>query len=129
MSVCNPECKVCVKVLYNHKEVAFTENDVTFILSNNEAGTINGMVFTASTTTNVKVVQITAALNGTDKAATISVSLYEQGTLSFDFDQATGGNRQLAWDRKVTNSTTDDQLVYTVVDNSEPMVTSYTLAT
>ena len=117
-----------VKVLYNHKEVAFTENDVTFILSNNEAGTINGMVFTASTTTNVKVVQITAALNGTDKAATISVSLYEQGTLSFDFDQATGGNRQLAWDRKVTNSTTDDQLVYTVVDNSEPMVTSYTLA-
>ena len=118
-----------VKVLYNHKEVAITENDVKFVLSNDNAGTINGFVFTASTATNVKVVQITAELAAdSEKTSTITVALYEQGTLSFDFDQATGGNRQLAWDRQVTNSTTDDKLVYTVEDSSEAMVTSYTLA-
>ena len=118
-----------VKVLYNHKEVAVTSNDVVFSLDNVSAGAISDFVFTVSSETNAKVVQITASLAANDEiTSTIKIALYNQGEISFDFDQATGGNRQLAWDRQVTNSTTDDNLVYTVVDNGQPMVTNYTLA-
>jgi len=118
-----------VKVLFNHKEVAITEADVSFELNNNTAGTINGLVFNVATETKAKVVQITASLIADpEKTATITVALFEQGELTFDFEQATGGNRQLAWDRQVTNSTTDDKLVYTVEDSSKDMVTSYILA-
>lgn len=118
-----------VKVLYNNKEVAITEADVMFTLSTAAAGSINGFVFTGAEGTGVKNVQIAAKLtNDTEKTATITVALYNQGENSFDFDQATAGDRLLAWDRQVSNATTDDEVVYTVVDSSEDMVTSYTLA-
>ena len=120
-----------VQVLYERKAVAFTTADVEFSIDNAEAGTVSGDVFTvaAADATTAKVVQITASLKqNPEKTAKIKVSLYKQGELTFDFDQAIGGNRQLAWDRQVTNSTTDDNLVYTVVDSSEKMVTNYTLA-
>jgi len=120
-----------VKVLYNKKEMAVTASDVRFQLSNPAAGTIDGFVFTAKAGTGIKTVQITAAVSlpdGSEKTATITVSLYNQGENTFDFEQATGGDRMLAWDRQVTNSTTDDNLIYTVIDSSQPMVTSYTLA-
>ena len=118
-----------IKVLYNYKEVAIVPEDVIFSLDNVMAGSVNGFSFTAATETSAKVVQITAALAAdNERTASIKISLYNQGEISFDFDQATGGNRQLAWDRQVSNSTTDDFLVYTVVDTNDPMVTSYTLA-
>lgn len=118
-----------VKVLYNNKEVAITQEDVTFELDNAAAGTVNGFVFTGTAGTGIKTVQITATLAAdSEKTATVTVSLYNQGENTFDFEQATGGDRMLAWDRQVSNATTDDAITYTVVDSSKEMVTSYTLA-
>ena len=120
-----------VKVLYNGKEVAVNTDDVVFTMSNTKAGTMDGYKFICTTDENcgVKSVQITAALaSDSSISAVATVSLYKQGELSFDFDQATGGDRMLAWYREVSNSVTTDDTNYTIVDTNEQMVTSYTLA-
>lgn len=119
-----------VKVLYNNKEVAITEANVTFDISPAGAGTVDGFVFNVAESGGVKTVVITATVAAESgiKEANLTISLYKQGETTFDFDQATGGNRQLAWGRQVSNATTEDEITYTVVDSSEKMVTSYTLA-
>ncbi|MBO5128719.1 MAG: phosphodiester glycosidase family protein, partial [Oscillospiraceae bacterium] len=118
-----------VKVLYEGKNVVVRPEDLVFTMSNPAAGTMNGFSFTGNESAGVKNVRITAALAMDSEAtASIKVSLYNQGEATFDFDQATGGDRQLAWDRQVSNSTTDDQITYTVVDPEKDMVTSYIIA-
>ncbi len=117
-----------VKVLYEGKEVTVRPEDIAFQM-NAAAGTISGFEFTAKEG-NVKNVRITATLvNNTEAApANVTVNLYKQGENSFDFDQATAGDRTLAWLRTVSNSTTDDDVTYTVLDPDKDMVTSYVLA-
>ena len=120
-----------VKLLYLGKEVAFVAKDVVFSLSNKVAGAVSGLNFVATDNENVGVsnVVVTAALaHNRDVKTTIMVALYKQGELTFDFEQATGGDRQLAWFRQVSNSVTDDNSVYTSVDPSQDMVISYILA-
>jgi len=118
-----------IKVLYNNKGVAITASDVEFTLKPATAGIMDGFTFTGTPGTGTKNVQITATLvNDSDKTADITVALYNQGEKTFDFEQATGGNRMLAWDRQVSNATTDNEVTYTVNDISKEMVTSYTLA-
>ena len=117
-----------VKAYYQGKAVAFNAADIRFTLSADSAGTIEGLTFTAAES-KIRQVTVTAALAKNSEAkASISVSLYNQGENSFDFDQAIGGDRMLAWDRKVSNTTTEDNTIYTVVDPAQPMVTAYTFA-
>lgn len=130
-AVYGSQVELPIKVLYNNKEVAITENDVTFSLSNSAAGSINGVTFTSNENTGIKNVQVNAKLSsedGSERLATITVSLYNQGEMTFDFEQATGGTRMLAWDRQVSNATTEDEIIYTVENSAEDMVISYTLA-
>ena len=118
-----------LKALYANKPVTISPADVVFTLAAEEAGSVSGFTFTAAESTELKNVKVTAALvSDSSVTDTITVSLYNQGEMTFDFDLAIGGDRQLAWDRKVSNSTTDDNSVYTVVDASQDMVTSYILA-
>ena len=118
-----------VKAQYQGKPIAINTADVKFSLSNDAAGTMEGFAFTAKEGSGVKVVKITAALTADNtKTASISVSMFNQGEMSFDFDKATGGDRVMAWDRQVSNATTDDQSIYEVVKLGEPMVTTYTFA-
>ena len=118
-----------VKAQYEGKNVAINLNDLSFALSNELAGQIEGFTFTAAASANVKNVKIVAYLNGNpDAMAVISVALYNQGELSFDFDQAIGGDRQMAWDRVVTNATTEDNKNYEVIDPDADMSATYTLA-
>ena len=118
-----------VKALYENKPVAIKPSDLVFTLSNEAGGTIEGFSFFAKEGTGLKNLKITVALaNDPNATATIGVALYNQGEASFDFDRATGGSRILAWDRKVSNSVTDDNHTYTVVDMNKDMVTSYIIA-
>ena len=118
-----------VKALYEGKEVAIVAADVTFTVSPENAGTVDGFFFTGNEESGIKTAKITAALAHDDSiSATISVTMYKHGENSFDFEKATGGDRLLAWDRQVSNSTTEDAITYYVVDESQPMVTSYILA-
>jgi len=118
-----------VKVVYQGKAVAINAADVKFSLSNDAAGTFDGFNFIADSASGLKSVKVTAALAANNtKNATLTVSLFNQGEMSFDFEQATGGDRMLAWDRQVSNATTDDTMVYEVVDPAKEMVTSYVFA-
>jgi len=120
-----------VQALYEGKVVAVNESDLVFSLSNTRAGAMDGFNFVCTDNENsgIKNVVVTAALaNDTSVAGTITISLYKQGEASFDFDQATGGNRTLAWYREVLNATREDANTYLVIDSDEQMVTNYTLA-
>jgi len=121
--------KLPIAALCEGKQVAINTNDIDFVLDNAKAGTIDGFNFTAAETSSIKVAKITASLN-TDSSivAVITVSLYKQGENSFDFDKATGGDRLLAWDRIISNSTTTDGMSFVAVDTDEEMVTSYIFA-
>ena len=118
-----------VKAVYTGKAVNILEKDVTFTMNNTTAGTIDGFTFTGIESNGVKFVTVTAALTDNPEAtADAEIALYKQGEASFDFDQATAGDRQFAWDRKVSNATTKDNITYTVVNPDEPMETSYIFA-
>ncbi|MBE6687576.1 MAG: hypothetical protein E7591_10185 [Ruminococcaceae bacterium] len=115
--------------LYEGKQVTINEGDISYTLSNAAAGTASGFSFTAAPDSALKGVTIVASVVADPSVtASISVSLYNQGEASFDFDSAIGGDRQLAWDRTVSNSTTSDDVVYTIVDPDDPMVTNYIVA-
>ena len=118
--------KLPLRARIEGKEIAINPNDVTITLSAPNAGTMDGFTFKAAEST-VKTLAITAAI-GEDIKATINVMLYKQGENSFDFDNATGGNRMLAWHREVSNSNVEDGNIYNVIDPSKEMVTSYIFA-
>jgi len=118
-----------VVVLHKNKPVAFNSNDIAFTLSSQSAGEINGITFVGSEASGIKVLTINAALTAQSQiSADITINLYNQGEVTFDFEQATGGDRQLAWQRLVSNSETDDDISYTIVNTDENMVTSYIVA-
>ncbi len=119
-----------IVLLYQNKKVAFTPvNDLIFTLSRPEAGFIEDTDFIGNSDSGIKVLTVEAALAAnTEMTAVITLNLRNQGETSFDFEQATGGDRQLAWDRKVSNSTTVDEINYIAVNTDEDMVTSYIVA-
>ena len=118
-----------LKATYKGNPIAINPNDIIFTLSSKNAGSFNGFVFIGNEAAAVGVVKITAALTADANAtASITVALYEQGAALFDFDQATGGDEEFAWDRKVSNSTTKDSVIYYSVDTAKDMVTSYIFA-
>ncbi|MBR2867878.1 MAG: phosphodiester glycosidase family protein [Clostridia bacterium] len=115
--------------LYENKPVTIAENDVVFTLSNNDAGVIDGSYFIGTDGTGIKNLTVYAALAADDSVtASVVISLYNQGELSFDFDQATGGDRTFAWYREVSNSVTEDNNLYEAIDPEKPMETSYSFA-
>ena len=115
-----------LRARFEGKHIAINPNDVTITLSASAAGAMDGFTFCAAEST-VKSLSITAAI-GEDIKASINVMLYKQGENSFDFDNATGGDRTLAWHREVSNSNVEDGNIYNVIDPSKDMVTSYTFA-
>ena len=128
-SVYGETVELPVKVLYDNKPVTVIPGDLVFTLENESAGVIEGFTFTGNEGSGVKSTKLTVALaNDETVKASIVLALYNQGEATFDFDQATGGNRQLAWDRKVSNSTTVDEVTYEIVNADEDMVSSYIFA-
>ncbi|MBQ8746651.1 MAG: phosphodiester glycosidase family protein, partial [Clostridia bacterium] len=118
-----------VAARYENKEIAINENDVIFSFDNPAAATISGFTFVGHEASGLKVVKVSATLAAFAEAtASITVNLYRQGENTFDFEKATGGDRLLAWYRTVTNSTTEDDRTYTVVDPSQVMTTDYVFA-
>ncbi len=118
-----------VKGIYDGKFVAINPDDVIFTLSNDKAGYFEEFSFTGDLESGIKTVQITAvSVYDSSVSGSISVSLYKQGEVAFDFEQATGGDKEMAWDRAVSNSTTEDGTIYYVVDANEKMTASYVFA-
>ena len=119
--------------LYQRKPVAISTGDVDFDVSANDegvsGGSVSGFAFVGDEESGLKTVTVTAALAANVNVSdTITVTMYNQGDVVFDFDQATGGDRSLAWLRGVSNATTEDGNTYHVIDPDQVMVTDYTFA-
>ncbi len=118
-----------VAAVYNGNAVAINENDVILSINPAKAGTIDGYKLTVGENTSVKTASVIATLAADESiSSTLSINIYKQGENTFDFDKATGGNREFAWYREVSNSVTDDNISYTAIDSNEDMVTSYIFA-
>ncbi len=131
-----------VVVTYNGNAVAATTSDVLcgFVVNGqaqltSDAGTINGFEFTGNESSGIRSVMVGAALmkNGQpdiSSAATMTIYLYKADEAIFDFDDATGGDRTLAWKREVSNATPEDgnKDLYRIDDPAKEAVTLYTFA-
>ena len=114
---------------YGNKKVAINEDDIYFELSNRKAGKVSGFTFVGDEASAVKTVVVTAKLAyDSSITAEITLVLNRAGEATFDFDNATGGNRLLAWNRVVSNSTTTDNVNYEIINTNEDMVTTYAFA-
>ena len=114
---------------FGNKKVSFNTDDINFKLSNNKAGAVDGFTFVGNENSGVKNVVVTAELAADSSiTAEINLVLNKLGEATFDFDNATGGNRLLAWHREVSNATTTDNVNYEIVDKNEDMVTTYAFA-
>jgi len=121
--------ELSVKAQYEGKAVVINANDVNFSLTNPAAGSINGFVFVGNEESGLRNVSVIATLKKDETVtASVAIALYKNGEASFDFDQATAGDRQLAWDRQVSNAITEDGITYMVEELGEDMTTSYIFA-
>ncbi len=118
-----------LKARYEGKEAAFVPEDIVFTISNPAVGEMDGLTFNVAEESTVKTVTVTAALKlNAEATASINVVLYKDGENNFNFDNATGGNRELAWLREVSNAKQEGTSTYYIIDPKEDMVTSYTVA-
>ncbi len=121
--------EIPVILLYDGNEVAFNDDDIfAGTLENSEgAGVFEGRYFTADKDAGFKTAYCAVVLLSNDEIGRFfTVNLYDEDEAFFDFDNATAGNRTLAWLREVDNATTEDNLLYQSIDVSQPMNISYT---
>ena len=125
-----------IAATYNGNAVTINPADIVFELSNSAAGTISDFQFTGDAASGIRNVKVTAMIaKDYSIQATMSLALYNADEAKFDFDAAMFGDRTLAWNREVSNSTLisqteDDVTTYTYyIDQADlPMVTDYTFA-
>ena len=119
---------------YKGNNVTINATDIKFELSNESAGTIEKFNFTGNIASGIRNVKITAMVaSDYSISASMSLALYSSDEAKFDFDSAMCGDRKLAWNREVTNSTEISQIedgvtsyTYYIKDADTPMVANYT---
>ena len=119
--------RIPVEVSFEGNPVAFNEIDV-FMTCDDEFTIFEGMVMTVPEECSMRSMGVYAILEATGDYVEMVVNLYAPGEAYFDFDNATMGNRTLAWLRNVNNTNTEDDLLYEVVNPGEGMDMSYTFA-
>ena len=97
-----------ISASYKGSPVAINANDVTFTLSSEDAGTMEGFSFIGNEASGVRNLMIEACLAKDISIKTSMIlALYKDGEAIFDFDDATLGDHKFALDREVSNSTTE----------------------
>ncbi len=118
---------------YNNNPVAFSASDVTLALTGSvnaaSAGVLDGLFFTGNEASGLRNVTVVAALNfNSSIVATAQINLYRADEAMFDFDNATAGDKTLAWLRDVSNATTSDNVLYQAIVPNAEMGVSYMFA-
>ncbi len=129
--------EIGVTVWYQGKQVAFTPLvDAVVVFADTEdlvsdAGVIDGMTFTGDESSGIRIVQIIAGLPIGEEEIIMkfaTINMYKAEEATFDFENATQGNRSFAWIRDILNATTLDNQLYRVSDPDSPIVIDYTFA-
>ncbi len=118
-----------VRVAFEGKAVAFVDDDVILSVADASHGTIDGFTFTGNEASGLRLITVTAALSkDTSITGKINLAMYTKDEASFEFENADGGEYQLAWIRQITNSTKEGANSYWAVDKTQPMDAYYTFA-
>lgn len=120
-----------VSLWYQGYPVAFnTETDVWLALDNENAGVIDGVMFTGNEDGGIRTVMVAALLllENTEVIAYSTINLYYADEATFDFENATQGNRKLAWNREIENAKSTDNQLYRISDPDSPVEIEYTFA-
>ncbi|MBQ4141545.1 MAG: phosphodiester glycosidase family protein [Clostridia bacterium] len=136
--------KIDVTVWYHGYPVAFTPLKDAFVFFDYEfdqygnpnlyftsdVGYINGLDFVGNDSKGIRNTTIYAALLiGRNIIATMAtVNLYYKDEATFDFENATQGNRKLAWYREIENAKSTDNMLYRISDPNSPVKIDYTFA-
>ena len=124
--------KIPVEIYFNGNPVAFNEQDVLLALTDAFAGDFDGLYFTASEKAGIRNVMVAAILmteNPEDmQYAMANITAFKADEAYFDFDNATAGNRTLAWLREVNNATQKDEMLYQIIEPDKNMGIAYTFA-
>ena len=128
--------EIAITVWYQGKQVACTPYmDIIVLFADTEdlisdAGYIDGTVFVGDDTYGVRTANILAAV-ATAEGEVVrfgTINLYYEDEATFDFDNATSGNRSLAWLREIENARSTDNKLYRVTDPTKPIKIDYTFA-
>lgn len=106
------------------------DGETIFVMESN-AGVIEGLTFTGDAAGNVRTKSIIAMLataNGDLVMKAATINLYHKNEATFDFNNATQGNRKFAWNRVIENAKTLDNQLYRVSDPNSPVDIEYTFA-
>ncbi len=87
-----------ISATYGLNEVKFKASDFTFTLENADAGTIDGLSFTAGDGS-VTTSKLTAVFNGTDISAETTINLGKGSEVIFDFEDGTTDNFCTGYDK------------------------------
>lgn len=123
-----------LEATFNGNLVKLSGNEITceteYTGTEVDCGTFDGLEFTAADEScGIRTTRVAAYLSDdVDIIALAVINFFTQDEAIFDFDHPTSGDRALAWNREVSNSTTDDAYVYTIDEPGTEMVTSYLFA-
>ena len=117
-------------VLYSVDEegnfVGALESDAG-VFTFNEAG--DKQLFIGNDSKGVRIANIAAMLVDSEVAPRFgTINLYYKDEATFDFANATKGNRSFAWNRVIENAKTADNQLYRISDPDSPVVIDYTFA-
>ena len=100
------------------------------LLFESDAGVIDGITLTGSDAKKVRSAKIIAALQAGEDIVVryATVNLYYKDEATFDFENATQGNRKLAWNREIENAKSTDNQLYRISDPDSPVEIEYTFA-
>ncbi len=114
---------------YNEKPVAINASDVAFEFSAEDVATVDNFNIICNEESGIRQLYILAYLERDISMETMMmVSIYKNGEAVFDFDNATDGDRQFAWDRYVSNSVNPELNYYHIIDPTLSMDISYVFA-
>ena len=115
-----------LKATYDGNVVSINENDIITGCEIEEAGVIDGFMFTGIEDSGIRTMLVAAALvENEDAYCEMRVNMYKNGEAIFDFDSATDGDQSFAWKREVSNANTSDEKYYHIVNPNEEMNVSY----
>lgn len=129
MAIYGMPIELPLKLSYNGNTVAYNATDVWVLLENQTAGTLEGFTFTGVEESGIRTVMVGALLLANQELmAFANINMYKADEAYFDFDNATAGNRTLAWLREVNNAVLKNDMLYEIVTPGEDMDLSYTFA-
>lgn len=114
---------------YEGNAVCVKPEDFIVQLQYSNAGTIDGLSFIANEEAGYRNFLAGAVLKANQNLlAYLQVNMFREDESTFDFENATNGNRTLAWNREVINARTTDNMLYRISDPNSPVEVEYTFA-